>query len=162
MKELKVFAQFATMPHNLVYVAFFFVLPKRQFQYPLNYTEPRPNYWYYTISIFQFPPRNTKCSRKAARRVLWRHSAYSSWRGGPVSAVTTGTQSCGLIRKYEVARITWARELQSERKGMRSILNEIDMNKHDAFQDHRPIAVNVQTLTDYHSDMDHMKSYSSV
>ena len=45
---------------------------------------------------------------------------------------------------------------------IRSILNEIDVNKQDAFQDHRPIAVNVQSLTDYHSDMDHMKIYSSV
>ena len=74
--------------------------------------------------------------------IMWTHSEVRS-RQDRLSSRTS-------IRKKRYARL------------IRSILNEIDVNKQDAFQDHRPIAVNVQTLTDYHSDADHMKSYSPV
>ena len=41
-------------------------------------------------------------------------------------------------------------------------LKEISLNKRAVFQDHRSMAVNVQTVTDFHSDMKHTDSYSSV
>ena len=118
----------------------------------------------YMISLLQFPPRNVKCPRKATRRVLWRYSTFSSRRNVSISDVTIDAQPDVIIR-YDIARVTYARELQAERKGMcvyTEYPKEISLNKRAVFQDHRSMAVNVQTVTDFHSDMKHTDSYSSV
>ena len=97
-----------------------------------------------SLETFSIPPIAGRASISCHdwHPIMWTHSEVRS-RQDHLSSRTS-------IRKKRYARL------------IRSILNEIDANKQDAFQDHRPIAVSVQTLTDYHSDMDHMKNYSSV
>ena len=75
----------------------------------------------------------------------------------------------GVAYQYQMSRPTPNQVISStlgsfklKEKVCASYTIYFHMHKHDAFQDHRPIAVNVQTLTDYHSDADYMKSYSSV
>ena len=119
----------------------------------------------YMISIFQFPPRNSERSWKAARRVLWRHSATSPRRSVPNSDVTADTQS-GDIPWHDVARVgAYACKCQAEREGMRALYCSISKRsrwKHTARQEHCSIAVNVHTATDYHVDIKHTDSCSPV
>ena len=119
----------------------------------------------HTISVFQLRPRNSKCSRKATRRVFWRHSASSPRRSVPDSDVTTDTQS-GYLPRHDVARVgAYSWKCQAEREGMRALYCLISKRsrwKHTARQEHCSIAVNVHTATDYHVDIKHTDSYSPV